>query len=297
MMDPKRIAGIREAFTLFSSAEDAQKTADRLWAAWIDLWGVLTEEGIRSEKVAKKQIDWQFGNWANDVDDALNRAKRYQDQIELSRNILEIEWDSKLFHENARRTMADCHAQLGDAARARELYEGYLKDDPRWGWGWIGYLRLLEDNGDARLPAETDAMRVRLEGDPEIRDAEDVYEELGRLYADCGETGMSVRCFAAGKAIADAKPGFLSGGLNKAPLTSAIRQAGTAAAPKAAKVGRNDPCPCGSGKKYKKCCGGNHSWAKCGRASTAISRGTCTGCSAWRSTRRRRRKWSSTRTP
>ncbi|MBO4802382.1 MAG: SEC-C domain-containing protein [Bacteroidaceae bacterium] len=21
------------------------------------------------------------------------------------------------------------------------------------------------------------------------------------------------------------------------------------------KVGRNDPCPCGSGKKYKHCCG------------------------------------------
>ena len=25
-------------------------------------------------------------------------------------------------------------------------------------------------------------------------------------------------------------------------------------APKRLKVGRNDPCPCGSGKKYKKCC-------------------------------------------
>ena len=23
------------------------------------------------------------------------------------------------------------------------------------------------------------------------------------------------------------------------------------------KVGKNDPCPCGSGKKYKKCCGQN----------------------------------------
>jgi uncharacterized protein YecA (UPF0149 family) len=22
-------------------------------------------------------------------------------------------------------------------------------------------------------------------------------------------------------------------------------------------IGRNDPCPCGSGKKYKKCCGKN----------------------------------------
>jgi preprotein translocase subunit SecA len=26
---------------------------------------------------------------------------------------------------------------------------------------------------------------------------------------------------------------------------------------KAKKVGRNEPCPCGSGKKYKKCCGAN----------------------------------------
>ena len=25
---------------------------------------------------------------------------------------------------------------------------------------------------------------------------------------------------------------------------------------RSAKIGRNDPCPCGSGKKYKKCCAG-----------------------------------------
>ncbi len=31
---------------------------------------------------------------------------------------------------------------------------------------------------------------------------------------------------------------------------------------KAQKVGRNDPCPCGSGKKYKKCCGANQSGAE-----------------------------------
>ncbi|MDD4439163.1 MAG: SEC-C metal-binding domain-containing protein [Tissierellia bacterium] len=24
---------------------------------------------------------------------------------------------------------------------------------------------------------------------------------------------------------------------------------------KSNKIGRNEPCPCGSGKKYKKCCG------------------------------------------
>ena len=34
---------------------------------------------------------------------------------------------------------------------------------------------------------------------------------------------------------------------NAKPLTPAQRRA--------EKVGPNDPCPCGSGKKYKKCCG------------------------------------------
>lgn len=33
------------------------------------------------------------------------------------------------------------------------------------------------------------------------------------------------------------------------------KQSGTVVKDK--KVGRNDPCPCGSGKKYKKCCGAN----------------------------------------
>ncbi len=34
------------------------------------------------------------------------------------------------------------------------------------------------------------------------------------------------------------------------PQTEPIRHEGP-------KVGRNDPCPCGSGKKYKRCCGAN----------------------------------------
>ncbi|CAN5473882.1 YecA family protein [soil metagenome] len=37
--------------------------------------------------------------------------------------------------------------------------------------------------------------------------------------------------------------------------TLAIRRFGPSAS--RAKVGRNDPCPCGSGQKYKKCCGAN----------------------------------------
>jgi SEC-C motif-containing protein len=35
-----------------------------------------------------------------------------------------------------------------------------------------------------------------------------------------------------------------------------LQESAVAAPKKEAKVGRNDPCPCGSGKKFKKCCGG-----------------------------------------
>ncbi|KKT86397.1 MAG: Protein translocase subunit SecA [Microgenomates group bacterium GW2011_GWA1_Microgenomates_45_10] len=40
---------------------------------------------------------------------------------------------------------------------------------------------------------------------------------------------------------------------NSAPQASA--SAPQSGAPAGEKVGRNDPCPCGSGKKYKKCHG------------------------------------------
>ena len=38
-------------------------------------------------------------------------------------------------------------------------------------------------------------------------------------------------------------------------ITKAYRRSRTVV--KEPKIGRNDPCPCGSGKKYKKCCGRN----------------------------------------
>jgi hypothetical protein len=38
------------------------------------------------------------------------------------------------------------------------------------------------------------------------------------------------------------------------------------------KVGRNDPCPCGSGKKYKKCCGKQTSFQQ--RSFADITSGT-----------------------
>ena len=41
----------------------------------------------------------------------------------------------------------------------------------------------------------------------------------------------------------------------RAEITMAFKKSKTVV--KEVRIGRNDPCPCGSGKKYKKCCGAN----------------------------------------
>ncbi|NYE60944.1 uncharacterized protein FHW58_002096 [Duganella sp. 1224] len=57
------------------------------------------------------------------------------------------------------------------------------------------------------------------------------------------------------------QPGLLApfqppaNGAKVAPAVVQINAFFHAPQPKAAKVGRNDPCPCGSGQKHKKCCG------------------------------------------
>ncbi|MGB9619884.1 MAG: SEC-C metal-binding domain-containing protein, partial [Armatimonadota bacterium] len=45
-------------------------------------------------------------------------------------------------------------------------------------------------------------------------------------------------------------PAGMGGGSESGPRRGAI----PVAAGKHGKIGRNDPCPCGSGKKFKKCC-------------------------------------------
>jgi len=58
---------------------------------------------------------------------------------------------------------------------------------------------------------------------------------------------------AAGAAGRAAKPGQ---GAQGRAAGSALEMAGPKQQPAVSnKIGRNDLCPCGSGKKYKKCCG------------------------------------------
>jgi hypothetical protein len=45
--------------------------------------------------------------------------------------------------ENAKRAIAETHFYLGNIKKGEELFEKYLSENPRWGWGWIGSPSLL----------------------------------------------------------------------------------------------------------------------------------------------------------
>ena len=58
-----------------------------------------------------------------------------------------------------------------------------------------------------------------------------------------------------GSAPTAAPQGALGGEAPELPSESEMPRVPVPVVRDAPKVGRNDPCPCGSGKKYKKCCG------------------------------------------
>ncbi len=124
-------------------------------------------------------------------------------------------------------------------------------------------LEVDERNGDVLWEIWTDgfarAMTLRPEGWSVIAQADDdeVRAALAglRTLIDIGEDASDLahhEIDAIAERVAELIPMWV------APLHAARSVVGNIIASPAAmppKVGRNDPCPCGSGKKSKKCCG------------------------------------------
>ncbi len=74
---------------------------------------------------------------------------------------------------------------------------------------------------------------------------------LGNIELNTTATILRVEMIAPARSPLESREAKYQG----ADLASAGADARSAPVTKKKKIGRNDPCPCGSGKKYKKCCG------------------------------------------
>ena len=110
-------------------------------------------------------------------------------------------------------------------------------------------------------------MRGYGQRDPKIeyqREGYGLFEEMN-LRIDAQAIDVVFK-FSLPEPLPDRSPAALPGtGPGAQPLEASAqrtsgpprtrRAAAANAGAKAGKVGRNSPCPCGSGKKFKKCCG------------------------------------------
>lgn len=230
------------------------ETADKALTAWNLLWKLMERENNFSEKLGSSVLDWQVGNWANDTANLLYNVKRYKDYIAVNEQILKIQWSSHLFHENAKREIADAYADMGECEKAYKLYEEYLNSDPLWGWGWIGYYRLYKDQKDSHYVDIMKELYSAIKSGKKYRDMEDLYRELSEEFDELGESEISDYLREQYKQNENEKRAA-----EKENLARFMKKLETCQMERriniSGKIYPNDLCPCGSGIKYKKCCG------------------------------------------
>ena len=192
-------------------------------------------EAVRLIRTIFPTEPWHVKNFASGTMGKIRHPAAEEAILEL----LEIEEDPGI------RTMlctelCEMFSQRGVEVVRRQIHSGYdrmivcLED----------YLLPVAHVLGIELP-EADAWRAERE-ETERRQAERRAEldELGRRYQAMKARGIDPFAKLAEKPKSPSKPRTLPEAAEPLRLERP-------------KVGRNDPCPCGSGKKFKKCCGRN----------------------------------------
>lgn len=125
----------------------------------------------------------------------------------------------------------------------------------RWANGFLLGATWLSESWDALLPEEWDeefgvcAMALSFFANRELADSylKEVEQERPQTLEYLAQSVLDV--------LPEAVQSYAEMGRAIGNAVDEMREEHPA---KAVKIGRNEPCPCGSGKKYKKCCGAVH---------------------------------------
>jgi preprotein translocase subunit SecA len=141
------------------------------------------------------------------------------------------------------------HLYAMDLLKAGIGLQAFAERDPRVAYKKEGYAYFQQMMAGVRDKVTDLIFRARVGGPVQARSA---YNVTAATHEDTGGYGVSENL----RQTAD----IAGGGEGQAASEQPQGEAAVATKPivrNTPKVGRNDDCPCGSGKKYKKCCGVN----------------------------------------
>jgi hypothetical protein len=236
---------------------------------WLDAWSDVLRLCDAAGAGSIREFDDRFPmtqslfNWCQDLEMALQNGGEHDPELRTARLEMAAEWLRRFPHEhgltagNFRRALAGSYFETGQQETADELYQSWLEENPAWGWGWIGWADCYTPFGPGKAQDYPRAEEILHRGYavPGVREAEHI---AGRLALICEKTGRpdearQLRQQAekarqrAGRRVPRVTAWAESAQADEPPRTAKQHPAG--------KTGRNQPCPCGSGKKFKKCCG------------------------------------------
>lgn len=231
--------------------ESSQTTrgCDILLDAWEDIKAVMAKDNIKDLPALEKKYEWTdfVMNYVQDLEEQLHNAgieneEYISKRIKYCEELLQLCGDTdELVIENARRAIAESHYALGNTTECDRLFQKWLNDDPSWGWGYIGWSDCYQygTNNIKSDYVKAEEIINRSLKEKNLRNRADVVYRAIEIYTVLGKTQLVEELKKELKELTEAPKNKLA---TKTPVT-------------VIKIGRNDPCPCGSGRKYKKCCG------------------------------------------
>ncbi|MFN0051538.1 MAG: YecA family protein [Planctomycetales bacterium] len=272
--------------------DDVHKACD-LWKQTWHAIGLFMQQrhlGTMEECETALGITEIIVDWVQDYSQSLLDAGRedpsyFPDRLRLCESVLTLTHDSSLIAANER-DLAETHLELGHLEIGDRMFEKLMTKDPQWGFVWICWsdCYYLFASPERANPSRAIELLTRGLAVPGVDDQD---EMLHRLQTILEETGRRKEAQAVRKQLlrlernqsqreeeeflADLpivsppssaaerfELSFPPRPLGPAPLSPTSDDLGLeSGAPLRApeRVGRNAPCPCGSGKKFKKCCG------------------------------------------
>jgi len=173
---------------------DHVEEACEMWLrAWNWIIKIMDKKNLKTihdfdKKFRGTQSVW---NWVQDLEMELwnaghRNSEFFKARIEFTGDYLKrFPYEDKEVRGNMKRAFADSHFKLGDIKKAESLYEEWLKQDPEWGWGWIGYSDCYwMDWRENRDFEKAEQILKRGLAVPQVEDRDDIIDRLINLYQD-----------------------------------------------------------------------------------------------------------------
>ena len=238
-------AKIKEGYTLIRG-NDYPGGCDK----WLEAWEEIKElfaDGVASDIFElNDKYDWtqHISNYAQDLEMELHNAgvddrAYHQKRVDYCKEL--IQWCSDgMTKGNAWCSMAEAHFELGDTDAGDQIFYDLLNEDPDCGANYISWAGCYLHNTEVGQHENAEQILLTGYSREGLRDKPDVLEQLIDLYDSMGKPDKAKEY----RKILKEQIGWPDITFEDKPAPVRV-----------VKIGRNEPCPCGSGKKYKKCCG------------------------------------------